>query len=115
MYQRELDSRNHLLTHTPPTKLERALDLSRNSGQTYSSNPEKSTNCISRTEFENSIQEMKDSMRRLQTYTIRDLENKINILRKETMLKSYIYKNECEIIECPISFFHIGTLHECAE
>lgn len=47
-------------------------------------------------------------------YTIRDLENKINILRKETMLKSYIYKNECEI-ECPISFFHIGTLHECAE
>ena len=88
MYQRELDSRNHLLTHTPPTKLERALALSRNSGQTYSSNPERPTYTVSRTEFENSIQEMKDSMRRLQTYTIRDLENKINILRKEAMLKS---------------------------
>ena len=95
MYQRELDSRNHLLTHTPPTKLERALALSRNSGQTYSSNPERPTYTVSRTEFENSIQEMKDSMRRLQrnmSGSLEDLQDELRKTKKEAMLKS-IYSN----------------------
>ena len=41
--QRERDFHNHLLVPTPPTRLDRALELSRNSGQKYSSNPERFT------------------------------------------------------------------------
>ena len=54
--QRECDFHNHYLVSTPITKLDRARELSRNSDQKYSSNPERSTYTVSRTEFENSIQ-----------------------------------------------------------
>ena len=91
LYQRERDFHNHLLTPTPPTKLERALDLSRNSGQKYSSNPERSTYTVSRNEFENTIQDLQNSMTRLQSDTtehIENLQNKLRRTKKEAMLKS---------------------------
>ncbi len=94
MYQRERDFHNHLLVPIPPTRLERALELYRNSGQKYSSNPERSTYTVSRTEFENTIQNLHNSMTRLQRDTtehIQNLQNELIKTKKEAILKSLYY------------------------
>ncbi len=75
LYQRDRDSRNHLIVPTPPTRLDRALELSRNSGPKYSSNPERSTYTVSRSEFETTIQDLHKSMTRLQRDTTELIQN----------------------------------------
>ena len=89
-------------TARTPSNNERALVLSRNSGQKYKKpvNPESSTYTVSRTEFETTIQDLHNSMTRLQRDTkehIQNLQNELIKTKKEAMLKSlysYVIVND---------------------